>query len=123
MATIGRSAAVAEIGRLKLHGFTAWLAWLFVHLPFLIGLRNKLAVFVQWVNAYVSNRSRARIIIPPTWVHELPIRGGSGLREHTHCLRVFVAVGLDPIASMALMRIDSQFYENSYSPYSRKEPQ
>ena len=65
MATIGRSAAVAETGKLKLHGFIAWLAWLFVHLLFLIGLRNKVAVFVQLVYAYISNRRGARIIIPP----------------------------------------------------------
>jgi NADH dehydrogenase len=66
MATIGRSAAVAEIGKLKLHGLIAWLAWLFVHLIFLVGLRNKFAVFVQWVYAYISNRRGARIIIPPS---------------------------------------------------------
>ena len=66
MATIVRSAAVAEIGKIKLHGFIACLAWIFVHLLFLIGLRNRPAVFVQWVYAYISNRRGARIIIPPT---------------------------------------------------------
>ena len=66
MATIGHSAAVTEIGKMKLHGFIAWLAWIFVHLLFLIGLRNRPAVFVQWVYACISNRRGARIIIPPT---------------------------------------------------------
>src|ERR1041384_903130 len=48
MATIGRSAAVAMVGNFKLTGFPAWLAWLFIHLLFLIGFRNRLAVLLQW---------------------------------------------------------------------------
>lgn len=63
MATIGRSAAVAKIGRLELTGFTAWLAWLFVHLLFLIGFDNKLTVFIQWVYSYFTYKRGARIII------------------------------------------------------------
>jgi NADH dehydrogenase len=67
MATIGRSAAVAYSGPIKMHGFIAWLAWLFVHLVFLIGLRNKLLVFLQWVYSYFTYSRGARIIIgwPP----------------------------------------------------------
>jgi NADH dehydrogenase len=67
MATIGRSAAVAMIGRIKLSGFTAWLAWLFIHLIFLIGFRNRLAVLFQWTYSYFSFRRSARIItyLPP----------------------------------------------------------
>ena len=66
MATIGRSSAVAEMGGWKLRGVIAWLAWLFVHLLFLVGLRNKFAVFVQWVYAYATFRRGARIISPPS---------------------------------------------------------
>jgi NADH dehydrogenase len=67
MATIGRSAAVAMIGRIKLSGFPAWLAWLFIHLIFLIGFRNRLAVLFQWTYSYFSFRRSARIItyLPP----------------------------------------------------------
>ena len=67
MATIGRSAAVAMIGKIKLSGFPAWLAWLFIHLIFLIGFRNRLAVLFQWTYSYFSFRRSARIItyLPP----------------------------------------------------------
>lgn len=63
MATIGRSAAVAEIKRLKLSGGLAWLVWLGVHLIFLIGFRNKLAVLLQWAYAYCTYKRGARIIV------------------------------------------------------------
>ena len=67
MATIGRSAAVVMIGKIKLSGFPAWLAWLFIHLIFLIGFRNRLAVLFQWTYSYFSFRRSARIItyLPP----------------------------------------------------------
>jgi NADH:ubiquinone reductase (H+-translocating) len=70
MATIGRSAAVAWIGRFKFSGFPAWLAWLFIHLIFLIGFRNRLAVLFQWTYSYFSYKRSARIITyPPPWKH------------------------------------------------------
>ncbi len=62
MATIGRSAAVAKVGRLEFSGFPAWLAWLGVHLIFLIGFRNKLAVLLQWAYSYLTYKRGARII-------------------------------------------------------------
>ena len=62
MATVGRSAAVAQMGKLKLAGYPAWLAWLFVHLIFLVGFRNRTAVLFQWAYSYFSNRRSARII-------------------------------------------------------------
>jgi NADH:ubiquinone reductase (H+-translocating) len=62
MATIGRSSAVAEIGKLKLSGYPAWLAWLGVHLLFLIGFRNKFSVLVQWIYSYFTYKRGARII-------------------------------------------------------------
>jgi NADH dehydrogenase len=62
MATIGRSAAVAKMGRFEFSGFPAWLAWLGVHLIFLIGFRNKLAVLLQWAYAYLTYKRGARII-------------------------------------------------------------
>jgi NADH dehydrogenase len=64
MATIGRKAAVAIIGKnIKFSGFLAWLAWLFVHLIFLIGFRNKLAVLLDWAYSYIAYRRGARLII------------------------------------------------------------
>jgi NADH dehydrogenase len=65
MATIGRSAAVALVGKIKLSGFIAWLAWLFVHLIFLIGFRNRAAVLLQWTYAYFAYKRGARIITKP----------------------------------------------------------
>ncbi len=65
MATIGRAAAVAEIRGLHLSGFVAWLAWLLVHLLFLIGFENRLLVLVQWAASYVSYARGARLITGP----------------------------------------------------------
>lgn len=62
MATIGRSKAVAQIGRLHFSGYPAWVAWLFVHLVFLVGFRSKFSVFVQWVYSYLTYKRGARII-------------------------------------------------------------
>lgn len=62
MATIGRSAAVAKIGPLEFSGLFAWMAWLFVHLLFLIGFRNKAAVLLQWTYSYFTYKRGARII-------------------------------------------------------------
>jgi NADH dehydrogenase len=62
MATIGRSAAVAKIGRFEFSGFMAWLAWLFIHLIFLVGFRNRISVFLQWVYSYFTYKRGARIV-------------------------------------------------------------
>ena len=63
MATIGRSAAVALIGKVKLTGYIAWLAWLFIHLIFLVGLRSKLIVLFNWTYSYFTYKRGARIIV------------------------------------------------------------
>ena len=67
MATIGRSAAVALIGKIQLSGMMAWLAWLFIHLIFLVGFRNRTSVLFQWTYSYFSYKRSARIItyLPP----------------------------------------------------------
>ena len=62
MATIGRSAAVAWIGKFKFSGLLAWLAWLFVHLIFLIGFRNRTSVLFNWAYSYFSYKRSARLI-------------------------------------------------------------
>lgn len=62
MATIGRKAAIAELGRLHLSGFLAWMAWLLVHIWFLIGFRNRLAVMFNWAWSYFTYQRGARLI-------------------------------------------------------------
>lgn len=80
MATIGRSAAVAWIGRFHFSGLMAWLAWLFVHLIFLIGFRNKLSVMMQWAYSYFAYKRSARLItsLPP----EAPANGRAAPGSH-----------------------------------------
>ena len=62
MATIGKARAVAKLGRLRLTGFLAWLAWAVIHLWYLVGFRNRVVVFVNWIWAYVISSHGARII-------------------------------------------------------------
>lgn len=62
LATIGRAAAVAQFGRIHISGFVAWLSWLFVHILFLIGFRNRLLVFIQWAWSYFTYERGARLI-------------------------------------------------------------
>jgi NADH:ubiquinone reductase (H+-translocating) len=63
LATIGRRAAVADFGRFKLWGMPAWLAWLGIHIFFLIGFRNRLVVLMDWAWAYFSYQRTARLIL------------------------------------------------------------
>src|SRR5439155_17894090 len=63
LATIGRRAAVADFGRFKLWGLPAWLAWLGIHIFFLIGFRNRLVVLLDWAWAYFSYQRTARLIL------------------------------------------------------------
>jgi len=62
LSPIGRNAAVAVLGNLKLSGFFAWLMWLFAHIYFLIGFRNRLIVMIDWATAYFSFQRNARIV-------------------------------------------------------------
>jgi NADH dehydrogenase len=63
LATIGRNAAVAIFGRLKLSGYPAWLMWLLAHIYFLINFRNRLMVMLDWAWSYWTYRRYARIIL------------------------------------------------------------
>ena len=65
LATIGRAKAVADIKGLQLSGFIAWLTWLFVHLFYLIGLQNRILVFIRWTFSFVTRGRGARIIAWP----------------------------------------------------------
>jgi NADH dehydrogenase len=74
LATIGRAAAVAEFGRIHISGFMAWLAWLFIHILFLIGFQNRMLVFMQWAWSYFTYERGARLITGST---SLPGWGGT----------------------------------------------
>jgi NADH dehydrogenase len=78
LATIGRAAAVAQIGKVHISGFIAWLAWLFIHVLFLIGFRNRLLVMIQWAWSYVTYERGARLI---TGDQTLPSWPGLGAEE------------------------------------------
>ena len=84
MATIGRKAAIAEIGKLHLSGFMAWMAWLVVHIFFLIGFRNRFMVLFNWAWSYFTYQRGARLItgrrlslLSPTEIAE----SGPGARQ------------------------------------------
>jgi NADH dehydrogenase len=62
MATIGRSRAVARIGKLKLSGFLAWLAWLLLHIVYLTDFRNRLVVLFDWAWSYFTYQRGSRLI-------------------------------------------------------------
>ena len=65
MATVGRNKAVVDLKRFKFQGVFAWFVWMFVHLYFLIGFKNRVVVFVNWVYNYIRFDREARLIIRP----------------------------------------------------------
>ncbi|MBX3230803.1 MAG: NAD(P)/FAD-dependent oxidoreductase [Labilithrix sp.] len=67
MATIGRSRAIAYARGIKMSGFVAWLAWLFIHVFYLIGFRNRFVVLVNWFWSYLSYKRGARLITATGW--------------------------------------------------------
>jgi NADH dehydrogenase len=62
MATIGRAHAVADLGWVRFGGFLAWLAWLFIHLLYLVGFQNRLLVTMQWAWSYFTRGRSSRLI-------------------------------------------------------------
>lgn len=67
MATIGRGRAIAEIHNLKLSGHFAWYIWLFIHILYLNGLRNKMLVFIRWMWSYFTFSRGSRLITEREW--------------------------------------------------------
>ncbi len=65
MATVGRNRAVVDLHKIRFQGVFAWFTWMFVHLMTLVGFRNKLVVFVNWVWSYFSYDRGTRLIIRP----------------------------------------------------------
>ena len=68
MATISRHHAVAKIGKLEFEGFIAWLAWLFLHLVYLVGFKNRLSTLLSWILTFTSN-SRGQLATTSQWVY------------------------------------------------------
>jgi NADH dehydrogenase len=66
MATVGRNLAVADLAGVSLHGFVAWLIWMFIHLISLIGFKNKVITFINWVWSYITYDQSLRLIIKPS---------------------------------------------------------
>lgn len=87
LATIGRSAAVADFGKIHISGFLAWLSWLFVHIWFLIGFQNRLLVFIRWAFSYFTYERGARLITGnqslPGWTAPLTPSGAEPQEIHT----------------------------------------
>ncbi len=72
LATIGRAAAIAQFGKVHISGFLAWLTWLFVHIMFLIGFRNRIMVMLQWAWSYLTYERAAWLITGATRVVTVP---------------------------------------------------
>lgn len=72
LATIGRAAAIAQFGKVHLSGLIAWLSWLFIHLFFLIGFRNRIVVMFQWFWSYITYERAARLITGESRVISVP---------------------------------------------------
>lgn len=66
MATIGRNRAVVDMKHLHFHGFMAWLVWMFIHLISILGMRNKIAVLLNWIWAYFNYSTSLRLLIGPS---------------------------------------------------------
>lgn len=85
MATVGRAAGIAQTGRIRLSGFLGWLAWLFIHILYLIGFRNRLLVMIQWAWAWFTYGRSARLITgttPPVATANSSLRGVEGRLRH-----------------------------------------
>jgi NADH dehydrogenase len=65
MATVGRNRAVVETGKIKFGGMFGWFAWMAVHLMQLVGFRNRIVVFINWVWNYINYDRNIRLIIRP----------------------------------------------------------
>jgi NADH dehydrogenase len=72
LATIGRAAAIAQFGKIHISGFVAWLSWLFIHILFLIGFRNRIVVLLQWAWSYLTYERAAWLITGASRVIAVP---------------------------------------------------
>ena len=82
MATLGRNRAVADLGRIRLHGWLAWMIWLVVHLRSILGIRNRLLILMNWTWNYFTYDQSLRLIIREKKAPEIEER--EALEQHTH---------------------------------------
>jgi NADH dehydrogenase len=78
MATIGRGRAIAQVGKLEIGGLLAWLMWLFIHILYLVGFKNRLFVLFQWINGSFRFARGARLIVGPEWRTPAEVPPGTG---------------------------------------------
>jgi NADH dehydrogenase len=67
MATIGKRKAIAEVGKFHMHGFLAWMAWMFIHILYLVGFKNRVSVVAEWAWSYTFSKRGARLITSKEW--------------------------------------------------------
>ncbi len=77
LAVIGRGQAVADLGRLHFGGTIAWLIWIFLHIAYLIGFRNRVLVLIQWAWSYLTYARGARLITGETGEYATRVSGRS----------------------------------------------
>ena len=81
MATIGRASAIAEVAGLRFGGYLAWLAWLFIHLLYIVQFGNRVLVLVQWAWSYLTWAKSARLITYPAVENPSPPPAGTSAHE------------------------------------------
>jgi NADH dehydrogenase len=81
MATIGRSRAIVEVGRLRFGGIVAWWTWLLVHIYYLTGFRNRVLVLIQWAWSYLTFSRGARLIVSKRWRSYAPTKAEAPAAE------------------------------------------
>jgi NADH dehydrogenase len=77
MATLGRHKAVAQIGRLRIGGYVAWMLWAFVHVLHLVGFRNRASVLMEWAYSYLTYERGVRLITGATPAVPAPMASGT----------------------------------------------
>lgn len=102
MATVGHNKAVAQIGRLKLRGFLAWFVWMFIHLISLIGFKNRIFVFINWVWQYFTYDPSLRMIIKPA--------------EKSNKIELFKRAAIIGILTIAMLSCSSSDHSEKYVP-------
>ncbi len=114
LATIGRAAAVAQFGKFELSGYFAWLAWLFVHIFFLIGFRNRLLVMIQWAWSYLTYERGARLI---TGSDELP--GWTQPKQQPQTAEEGGGTGVSPVQPGGDARLSTSKLESGQAVITR----
>jgi NADH dehydrogenase len=79
LATIGRNSAVAELPYARFRGFLAWVLWLFVHIMTIVGVKNRLMVFINWMWSYITYDQSLRLLLKD----EVPESEGKGTCQKT----------------------------------------